>query len=214
MGRRPKEGTITVGRVQVNPIGGDRWRIRWTDLSGRGQEHRRHGRDNAVAEAGRIDAQLEALGAPPPVRADGSGQKAQAPKPRRRIGPHDRMSDVIAAAIDPSARPSWGRRHSDRLSSLARCHLVPTIGELRAGDLRPGDCARILTDMQNAGYQGTTVKGVLDLLKLIVDWGRHHGVWQPYDDPLYAVSIPKSSAVGVRERTGRIDRIHVPSHAQ
>jgi integrase len=184
---------MVIGRVRMHRNANGTWRLRWTDDTGRAREQRARDDAQAMTRAAEINNAVSRPGAA--WRAD------------------SRLADVVAAAIDPAGRPSWGPRHHERLTSLARCHLVAALGDRACNRLTPADWAGVLVRMQSEGYAGSTVKGVRDLMRLVVEWGKFAGVWDRWADPLFGVQLPKAVKASTPGRTEPIRPEEVPTVA-
>lgn len=103
---------------------------------------------------------------------------------------------VVAAYLDPALHASWGPRYREQRDSLARCHIIPTIGAVPVRDLTPQHVGATIGAMADAGYATSTVRATLRLMRDVVAWGRTQGAWVT-TDPTAGVTVPRH-ARGVR----------------
>ena len=103
--------------------------------------------------------------------------------------PSATYGDLLTEFLHEDRHLHWGRKHRDRLRGFARNHLVEIAG-VRCRDISDVHFNRVLRQMSEEGYAHDTVKGVLDLIKTSVKYGRQKGYWPAWLDPAYGVRQP------------------------
>jgi hypothetical protein len=91
------------------------------------------------------------------------------------------LEDWITKSLAASDRKQATK---DLYATLARTHLVPTVGTIPLGRLRPSDVEALIVTKRDAGLSGSTIRTIYTVLRSALDIAARRGA------PLVTVAVP------------------------
>ena len=127
-------------------------------------------------DAGRGPSQVPGCPRADRVRSTGQGRL------------HDRHR--VARGLDHQVAGASDRKQAtkDLYATLARTHLVPTVGTIPLGRLRPSDVEALVVAKRGAGLSGSTVRTIYTVLRSALDIATRDGLIR--GNPAAAVRRP------------------------
>ncbi len=186
----PTKSVYQAGPVRVvnaNPKG---YRVIWTE--GKRQRERRATALDQAAEIAREEA----------ARIWTRGEE-----PTDARSP---FAALLSVATDPQYR-TWTAEWANRVESIARIHIIPSLGQLPAGQLTRQHISALLAEMAKAGYSFHFLSHTRKVIKLAIDEGVQRGVWDGSRHPLVGVTVPRPNP---KVEDGRPDLTMVPTESQ
>lgn len=186
----PTKSVYQAGPVRVVNAKPKGYRVIWTE--GKRQRERRATTLDRAAEIARDEA----------ARIWTSGEEpADARSP---------FATLLSVATDPQYR-TWTAEWANRIETIARIHIVPSLGQLPAGQLTRQHVSGLLAEMAKAGYSYHFLSHTRKVIKLAVDEGIQRGVWDGSRNPLVGVTVPRPAS---KVEDGRPDLATVPTDLQ
>ena len=95
------------------------------------------------------------------------------------------LEDWITKSLAASDRKQATK---DLYATLARAHLVPTVGAIPLGRLRPSDVEALIVTKRNAGLAASTIRTIYTVLRSALDIAARDGLIR--SNPAAAVRRP------------------------
>jgi integrase len=155
LAKQPRRVRVERGIYKRQTPKGVRYELTYTDSTGRQRWQTVRG---GLKEARRARAEI--------VSKLGRGERVA---PTRAT-----LAEVAVAWLD--AQTQLRPRTKERYGSNIRLHIVPKQGRLRIGEVNTDDVARVIADMQEAGYAAWTIRGVLTVLGRVLGSATRRGL--------------------------------------
>lgn len=103
------------------------------------------------------------------------------------------FGQLVAQAVDPGRHPSWGPRHTASVESIARTHIIPTVGGIKCADLTSRDLVAVIQAKAAEGYARATLAQIIKVMRMAVKDGIRLGIWRAGADPGVDLALPRAA---------------------